>query len=435
MDEMGQKILSYARTELYLSMHFMGDALGSLSFVMDLSTRTIGTDAVSIRFNPSWLRELFLTRQQMLNRTYIHMLMHCLFRHMYAARDFEDADLFDLCADIAVESVIDTMEYPAIARLYSQLREEWYEKLTQKVHILTAQKLYRYFQENPLGEEEEKRLRREFCLCDHRFWERAGQEENSTKNPPGMQVPPLQARIRKATKEEWKRRAGKALTELSLGKEAGQTSGSLVRTLSFETQERTDYRQFLKRFAVIREEASVDPDSFDYGLYQYGLSLYGDLPLIEENELREVRRIDQLVIAIDTSASCERSLVQKFLNETVRILRGQDTFFHKVEIHLVECDEKVQRDLVLHDTEDIERYAESFEIRGGFGTDFRPVFDYVDELQKKGTLTSLRGLMYFTDGFGTYPVKAPPYETAFVFRSDEEWNDKDVPGWALKLFL
>lgn len=38
LEATGNKILNSVRTELYLSMRFMGPALGSLGFAMDLST-------------------------------------------------------------------------------------------------------------------------------------------------------------------------------------------------------------------------------------------------------------------------------------------------------------------------------------------------------------------------------------------------------------
>ena len=60
LDEMGKKILGMIRNELQLSMRFMAPALGSLDFVMDLSTRTAGTDAAAIRFNPNYLFQVFL---------------------------------------------------------------------------------------------------------------------------------------------------------------------------------------------------------------------------------------------------------------------------------------------------------------------------------------------------------------------------------------
>ena len=56
LKQIGERILDSSRTELYLSMHFMGEALGSLQTEMDLSTTRVGTDAVSIRYNPSYLR-------------------------------------------------------------------------------------------------------------------------------------------------------------------------------------------------------------------------------------------------------------------------------------------------------------------------------------------------------------------------------------------
>ena len=47
----------------------------------------------------------------------------------------------------------------------------------------------------------------------------------------------------------------------------------------------------------------------------------------------------------------------------------------------------------------------------------------------------LRGLMYFTDGFGTYPEKPTAYDTAFVFCTDQRYDDSGVPDWAMKLYI
>ena len=48
--------------------------------------------------------------------------------------------------------------------------------------------------------------------------------------------------------------------------------------------------------------------------------------------------------------------------------------------------------------------------------------------------TILKGLIYFTDGCGEFPKKKPDYDTAFVF-IDDEYNNYDVPAWAIKLVL
>lgn len=172
LEETGNKILNAVRTELYLSMRFMGPALGSLGFRMDLSTRTVGTDAAFIRFNPTYLLHMYIERPEILNRTYMHMLMHCIFRHMFSAKEHEDSELWNLCCDIAVESVVDSMEYPTILRVTSDFRQQWYEKLEKEVSVLTAEKLYHYFILRKRDPYMEESLRQEFALCDHSFWER-----------------------------------------------------------------------------------------------------------------------------------------------------------------------------------------------------------------------------------------------------------------------
>ena len=71
---------------------------------------------------------------------------------------------------------------------------------------------------------------------------------------------------------------------------------------------------------------------------------------------------------------------------------------------------------------------------GEGGTDFRPAFEYVDSLIEKGEYVNLKGLIYFTDGYGIYPNKMPSYRTAFVFL-EEDYRDADVPPWAVRLVI
>ena len=73
-------------------------------------------------------------------------------------------------------------------------------------------------------------------------------------------------------------------------------------------------------------------------------------------------------------------------------------------------------------------------LSGFGGTDFRPVFEYVDELIRNREFVNLKGLIYFTDGYGTFPEKMPAYNSAFVF-VDDDYRIPEVPGWAIKLVL
>lgn len=217
-------------------------------------------------------------------------------------------------------------------------------------------------------------------------------------------------------------------------KEKQEEQGSLAWFLRLEQKKYTDFRDFLRRLSVDREEMEVDLDSFDYGYYYYGLEQYGNMPLIEENEYREGRKLQELVIAIDTSHSTKGEMVKDFLEETAGILKQKDAFFQKVKVHILECDDELRKDICLENVEDLEQYSKNFAVKGGYGTDFRPVFRYVSDLQKRGELKNLKGLMYFTDGKGRYPKEAPPYVTAFVFPKGEDIDDDNVPFWAMKLY-
>ena len=103
-------------------------------------------------------------------------------------------------------------------------------------------------------------------------------------------------------------------------------------------------------------------------------------------------------------------------------------------MHIIQCDEKVHSDVKITSEEELKEYMEHFRLYGEGGTDFRPAFEYVDGLLEKGEFEDLKGLIYFTDGYGVYPASMPRYKTAFVFL-EEEGKDVDVPPWAIRLIL
>ena len=159
-----------------------------------------------------------------------------------------------------------------------------------------------------------------------------------------------------------------------------------------ENRERYDYRDFLRKFAVLKEEMKADMDSFDYVFYSYGLSVYGNMPLIEPQETKEAVKIEEFVIVIDTSMSCKGELVQNFLEQTYAVLSESESFFRKIHIRILQCDDRVRRDTVITDIEQLQEYMEAFTVEGQGGTDFRPAFAYVEQLLAKGVFKKLKGL-------------------------------------------
>ena len=239
---------------------------------------------------------------------------------------------------------------------------------------------------------------------------------------------------RRALDKDWEDIGKRTEEEMKDDKE-GDKSEKLSWFLHLEHKNHTPFQDFLRKFSVDREELKTDPESFDYGYYYFGLSQYGNMPLIEENEYREKRKIPELVIAIDTSYSTKGEMVKRFLEEALAILADKGAFFSKCRVHIIECDDRIRKDLLIEDAEEMERYRERFEVSGGYGTDFRPVFHYIEDLQKKGELKELKALLYFTDGRGRYPKYAPSYTAAFIFPKGEDIDDENAPFWALKLYI
>lgn len=301
----------------------------------------------------------------------------------------------------------------------SPARRELYRRIQGKIPVITAQAVYAFLQKEGLTEGRYLSLAREFYVDSHALWE----DEKNRK-------PRAQER-----KNRWDDIRQSMETEMeTFSKLASDKAGDLLEQVKIENRGRVNYREFLRKFSVMRETMQVDTDAFDYIYYDYGLRTYGNMPLIEPLETKEIKKIEEFAIVIDTSMSCSGELVHRFLTETYSVLSEAESFFTSVNIHIIQCDEKVQSDKRIADRKELSDYMEHMELRGQGGTDFRPAFEYVDQLIAEKQFTNLKGLIYFTDGYGMFPVKMPAYETAFVFMR-EDYSDADVPPWAIKVIL
>jgi len=107
-----------------------------------------------------------------------------------------------------------------------------------------------------------------------------------------------------------------------------------------------------------------------------------------------------IAVAIDTSASVDKELLERFMAELSEIMQ----IFPNYEIELIECDAKIQHIATLYPTEPL-----TATLKGGGGTDFTPVFDYI-ELENR----DMKFLIYFTDGMGKFPNYLPRIDTLWV---------------------
>ena len=410
-------ILKNARNELYLSMRFFDVILSGFEFLPDTKISGMGTDGFTVYFYPDYLIGLYQKTPVQVNRAYLHMIFHCLFGHLKQP-DHAEEQYWNLACDIVVESIIDELNEHSVRKYVPPYRKGVYQKLREKMEVLTPKGVYWELLGMHLEEEQFGKMQEEFFVDDHVLWNENVSPEKCIER-----------------EKKWKEQNEKLQTEMeTFSKEASENAENILNQVQIENRNRYDYRKFLEKFAILKEEMQVDQDSFDYIFYNFGMKQYGNLPLIEPLEYKEVNRLEELVIAIDTSGSCSKELVRRFLGETYQILSTRENFFKKMKVYIVQCDCCIQWYQVIHSEEEWKEYMQKITIQGRGGTDFRPVFELIRKEQEKRELQNLKALIYFTDGDGIYPRQKPDYETAFVFVKKTE-NMKLVPDWAYKLVI
>lgn len=407
------QILQLAHDDILIHLRFFDMALTKLKRQEKQNTGCVATDGDVFVYDPVWVLKEYQKAPKYITRCYLHALLHCIFSHSFQYRKL-DTDLWDMAADIAVENVILEMQLPGVALEHDADAVRKLMIMREDIGALTAERIYRYLRQNPLPPNERKELKQLFVKDVHTLWK--SQEELVV------------------SQAQWKKISERVKADLKSFTKARTGAEALEKNLEETTRDRYDYTEILKSFTVVGEDITVNDEEFDYIYYTYGLEHYGNLPLIEPLEYKETKKVREFVIAIDTSASCRGPLVQAFLQKTYSILKSSENFFHKINVHIIQCDNEVQNDTKITSDEDFEAFIKYGKLNGFGATDFRPVFDYVGKLKEQGEFENLKGLIYFTDGYGIYPERMPDYDVIFAFL-DEDENRAPVPPWSMKVVL
>ncbi len=435
-DKLAREILRLSSNMLHVRLRFLDLALSELR-PSPVSGFSLGTDGKKLYYGIGYILREYKSGQDSIARELLHLLMHCVLRHMFVGP--VDIALWNLACDMAVEDALLELDvFPP--EEYSPARRAALESMASNVKIFTAEHIYRYLCEGPLGGDELEALSMLFRSDDHWPWYLP---EGATVDGDGNVLWNISAQNMKwgtgqpdaSWSERWQALGYRMQIDIETSsKQWGNASGYFLQKLERLNREKYDYTGFLKKFAVMGEAIKVNDGEFDQNFYTYGLDLYGNMPLVEPLEYKDVKRVREFVIAIDTSGSVAGDLVQKFVQKTYNILKTTESFFTKINLHIIQCDAAIQEDTKITAQEELDDYLKALTLRGFGGTDFRPVFEHVDKLVREGEFTNLKGIIYFTDGYGMFPEQKPPYEAAFVF-VDQEQAPPMVPVWAIRLML
>ena len=395
----------------------------------------MGTDGKNLYYNPEYVLRAYQKEKGFVSRMYLHLVVHGIFRHFFVNPQIEQRK-WDLACDMATEYIIESwkLDFADISAGADEKRE--LDRIRKNVGLMNAEKIYGYLKKTK--ESEIDRLEKIFRRDDHSFWYPETKNRNDVIQVKSGQVNQNREVMfsNQKLEELWKQAAKKIQVDLEtfMKSRSGETGDFLV-NLKLANRKKQDYSAFLRKFNRLGERMKINDEEFDYNFYTYGMQLYGNMPLIEPLEYKDVRVVKTFVTVIDTSGSVEEEKLRRFLEKTYQILKSGQESEDRVNFHLIQCDALVQKDVKITSEKELEQVMEDLTLYGRGGTDFRPAFEYIEELRKNGELTNLNGMLYFTDGMGVYPRKKPEYPVAFIYDSEVLDKIPEVPAWAIRYLM
>lgn len=344
----------------------------------------------------------------------LHSILHAVLGHPQSRGRREEGRWYlacDLTVTFLQNRLLNIPMDGVIGRIYYACDPQW---------VFSAKKVYDLLDGGHLAPKEELTLA--CCRDSHTYWNAA--EQSHRLNGPG-----------EGNRGIWEQQKKILLSRYQPERpKIGTGTESRKLELTDIPEQQSDFGHLLRMFSEVRENRHVNDVDFAYAWYAYGMEHYDAMPLLEPLEYSEERKIGELAVVLDTSASCSRGLTARFLGALYHALCRERLFFDRFRLHILQCDCQVQRDDLVTNLDEFQWYLEHLELYGGGGTDYRPAFERIDRLVDNGELPRLGGVLYFTDGYGVFPAKKPLYPTAFVLLQ-YRYDDINIPDWAIKLVL
>ncbi len=427
--------LSAARTRLIIDKPFLGALVLRLPLVKADPEwcRSTATDARKFYYNEQYIAALSLAQTQFV---LAHEALHCALSH-FARREHRIKNRWDIACDYAINPLLlnDNLTPPP-----GILIEESYKDMS-------AEEIYPYIDENEEQEPHDQHIydddqdeqsnsgdsgsskgkkekQGKSDTADSEPDEPSDPDEadsgtgkqqpddNETDNTepdtkkdqtqkgpkqlPGdsdagaAQPPPLSHREQEELSTQWQQRlAGAAQSAM----QAGKLGGDMARLVDFMLQPQLPWRMLLARYIT-----SVARDDYNYSRPS---TRRGDPAIFPRLRSAQIN----LIVALDISGSISDKEMSEFLSE-INAIKGQ----MRAQVTLNACDSQVvEGGPWIYEA--WEEFTLPEKMKGGGGTSFNPIFDWIDTLDQNPDL-----LVYFTDAEGEFPKEVPLYPVIWLVK-------------------
>ncbi|MBT3276565.1 VWA-like domain-containing protein [Candidatus Thioglobus sp.] len=399
--------LTKARTQLILDKPFLGNLVLRLPLKAAGSwCQTSATDAKSFYYNPSFINKL---DNHQVKFVLIHEALHCALTH-FARRKNRDKHKWDLACDFAINPLLvkegfrPPLDVPIFSKYESMIAEEIYPMIDDSID--TEPMDQHLYDDNPKEDANESDGGMREDALDGEKDNSTGKDGSSKQSSVGTHSDDLAEQPEPLTPDEMQSLASQWQKNLAssaqLAQQAGKLDGEFAKLIDFFLQPQLSWQSLLAQYM-----SSLARDDFSYARAS---RRSGDaiLPSLRSSQI-------DMTVAIDTSGSISQDEIDEFVSEINAIKSNM-----RASITLIACDEKVNPNLIWRfEAWDELQFPAS--LGGGKGTNFNPVFDYLDQQDSASSV-----LIYFTDAKGKFPEFEPNYPVMWLVKGKESipWGSR-----------
>ena len=383
--------LTKAKAKLMLEHPYFGTVASSIGLEKNNEILTFTSDGKTMRYNSEYLDKLSIEEVEFVMA---NGAMHSVLKH-HERLNGRTRWLWQTATDYVVNSMLvkNGMQLPQYAYFEEKFEgmyvEEVYEMLRAEMMDNSDHSMEQETEQ--ITDAEDDAHAENITMQEEKSSSPEGKEKEH-QNDANTQEEASSSLENEASDEEMKEHLEQIFQKL-------KRQGNLPKDLEMVVPEyfyhKVDWREFLYGYIATHAKTSYTftPPNKKF-LYR---GIY--LPSMSSDLLR-------IIVAVDTSGSVDEELLGIFLGEVSSMMQQYPNY----EIDLITADAKVQSHRTFLAGEVLD-----YEIRGGGGTDFRPVFEYIDRHIDYPTL-----LLYFTDGAGTFPGLEPSYDMLWVMPEEVE---------------
>ena len=337
-----------------------------------IPTAGVGRDAQYLYYNPDFIDTL---KDKHIRAVMVHEILHLALGHLWRVGS-KDHLIWNYAADYAINVDLNTYKGMRLPEgvLYDKKYKGW---PTEQIYYDLIKRLNNNKKKIRLGFANGKggQINKDVLIDRKGFGDGAMGDHGKWYEGNG-----------KSQEKKWQR-ACKQAAEVH-NKKAGDLPGE-IQILIDAAMPKVDWREVLINYVV----KSYDDFSYNPPDRRF-LSGEFILPSMEDGD-----KIDEVVVAVDTSGSIEPEMLNKFAAE-VRGLLGS---FKNIKTHFCSWDTRV------YDWKEVDDWQANIQYFGGGGTDISCVFD---EIKKRDITPTV--LLVFTDGYFNCPPEEPSYDVIFL---------------------